>query len=55
MKKVFKMFKKEFKKNNERMPLFDCIYIALMEELGIKEIVSFDEHFDNKEKIIRIQ
>jgi predicted nucleic acid-binding protein len=38
----------------ERIPLFDCVYISLMEELGIKEITSFDEHFDNKENIIRI-
>jgi len=38
----------------ERIPFFDCLYIELMEQLGIKEIVSFDEHFDNKENISRI-
>lgn len=38
----------------ERIPFFDCLYIELMEELGIKEIISFDEHFDNRENIIRI-
>ena len=38
----------------ERIPFFDCVYMALMEELGIKKIVSFDEHFDNKENIIKI-
>jgi len=32
----------------------DCTTIAIMEEIGIYEIASFDEHFDNKEKIIRI-
>ena len=32
----------------------DCTTIAIMEELNIYEIASFDEHFDNKEKIIRI-
>jgi len=30
------------------------LIMALMRELGIKEIVSFDEHFDNKEGITRI-
>jgi len=39
---------------NERIPLFDCVYMDIMKELGITEIVSFDEHFDNKENIIRI-
>ena len=38
----------------ERLPFFDCLYMALMEELEIKEIATFDKHFDNKEKIIRI-
>jgi predicted nucleic acid-binding protein len=28
--------------------------MELMEQLGIEKIVSFDEHFDNKEGIIRI-
>ena len=38
----------------ERIPFFDCVYMVLMEELGIKKIVSFDEHFDNKENFKRI-
>ncbi|MCL2157736.1 MAG: type II toxin-antitoxin system VapC family toxin [Methanobrevibacter sp.] len=50
----FEILQKEFKKNKERLPLFDCVYIAIMEELGIKKIVSFDGHFDNKENIKRI-
>ena len=41
----------EFKK---RIPFFDCVYIVLMEKLGIKEIVSFDKHFDNKKGITGI-
>jgi predicted nucleic acid-binding protein len=38
----------------KRIPFFDHIYIVLMEELGIKEIVSFDKHFDNIKGITRI-
>ena len=38
----------------QRLPFFDCLYIELMEQLKIKEIVSFDEHFDNKKGIKRI-
>jgi len=38
----------------QRMPFFDCLYIELMKQLEIKEIVSFDEDFDNKEDIVRI-
>jgi len=52
--KGFKILLNEFNMNKERIPLFDCVYMALMKELGIKEIVSFDEHFDNKEGIKRI-
>ena len=52
--KGFKILRNEFKKNKKRLPLFDCAYIAIMQDLGIKEIVSFDEHFDNKENISRI-
>jgi len=37
-----------------RLPFADCLFIVLMKDLGIKEIVSFDEHFDNKQGIIRI-
>ena len=47
MKKVKKYYP-------ERIPLFDCVYMALMEDLDIKEIVSFDKHFDNKEGIERV-
>jgi len=42
-------------KDKKRLPFFDNLYIVLMEELRIKEIVSFDKHFDNKENITRIQ
>ena len=41
--------------NNERIPLFDCVYMALMQELGIKKIASFDKHFNNKENIERTE
>ena len=33
----------------ERLPFFDCLYMELMEQLGIKKIVTFDKHFNNKE------
>lgn len=33
----------------------DCTIMAIMDTLGIQEIVSFDEDFDNKENIIRIK
>ena len=38
----------------ERLPFNDCVYIALMEDLGIKEIATFDKHFNNIEGILRI-
>ena len=38
----------------ERIPFFDCIYMALMEDLGIKEIATFDSHFDLNKNIKRI-
>jgi len=53
--KGFKILEKELNENNKRIPLFDCVYIALMKELGIKKIVSFDKHFDNQEGITRIK
>jgi len=52
--KGFNILIKELNENNDKIPLFDCVYMALMREMGIKKIVSFDEHFDNKEGIIRI-
>ena len=50
----FEILNKEFKENNERIPLFDCVYMALMRDLEIKKIASFDKHFDNKESIGKI-
>lgn len=38
----------------KRIPLFDSVYMALMKELEIKEIATFDKHFDNMEGILRI-
>jgi len=32
----------------QRIPLFDCLYIELMEHIGIKQIVTFDKHFNYK-------
>ena len=32
----------------ERLPFFDCLYIELMNQLGITKIVTFDNHFNNK-------
>ena len=32
----------------ERLPLFDCLYIELMDQLRITKIVTFDKHFNNK-------
>ncbi|GAA5818641.1 MAG: type II toxin-antitoxin system VapC family toxin [Methanobrevibacter sp. CfCl-M3] len=42
------------KQYNGMLGYADCTCIAIMEELGIHEIISFDEHFDNKKGIIRI-
>ena len=38
----------------DRLPFADCLYLALMYDLGIRKIISFDSHFDNKEGITRI-
>ena len=38
----------------ERLQFSDCVYMALMEDLGIKEIATFDEHFDLNKNIKRI-
>ena len=53
--KGFKLLEKELNENNKRISLFDCVYMALIKELGIKNIVSFDKHFDNQEGITRIK
>jgi len=38
----------------KRVAFFDCVYMALMEELGINEIATFDEDFDLNKNIKRI-
>jgi len=38
----------------ERLPFNDCVYMALMEDLGITEIATFDTHFDLNKNIKRI-
>ncbi|KZX17535.1 tRNA(fMet)-specific endonuclease VapC [Methanobrevibacter cuticularis] len=50
----FEILTKQMKKNKRRIPLFDSVYIALMRELGIKKIATFDNHFDNIIGIIRV-
>ena len=45
---------KQFVKYDREISFFDAVYIVIMNEFNIYEIVSFDEDFDNKEKIIRI-
>jgi len=32
----------------QRLPFFDCLYLELMEQLGITKIATFDKHFRNK-------
>jgi len=39
---------------NKRLPFFDFVFMSVMEELKIKEIVSFDGHFDLNKNIKRI-
>jgi len=41
-------------KNPERIPFNGCIFVALMEDYGINEILSFDSHFDLNKNIKRI-
>jgi predicted nucleic acid-binding protein len=41
-------FKRQISYLPERLPFFDCLYLELMEQLGIKRMVTFDKHFDNK-------
>jgi predicted nucleic acid-binding protein len=36
------------------LSFFDSMYIKIMEKKNIHEIASFDKHFDNKDKIIRV-
>jgi len=39
---------------NKRLPFFDFVFMSIMEDLKIKEIVSFDGHFDLNKNIKRI-
>lgn len=39
---------------DNELPFFDTIYIEITKDLGIKKIVSFDEHFDSIDGIERI-
>jgi len=41
-------------KSTKRIPFFDHIYIVLMRDLKISEIVSFDKHFNNQKGIKRV-
>ncbi|KZX11942.1 type II toxin-antitoxin system VapC family toxin [Methanobrevibacter filiformis] len=41
-------------KHKNRLPLFDGVYMAIMEDLEIKKIASFDKHFDDIKGISRI-
>lgn len=52
--KGFAILNGEFNKNKERMPLFDCVYVALMNDLCIEKIATFDDHFDNIDGIVKI-
>jgi len=38
----------------KRLQFTDCVYMALMKDLGINEIASFDGHFDLNKNIKRI-
>jgi len=38
----------------KRLPFFDFVFMSLMEELGIKEIITFDSHFDLNKNIKRV-
>lgn len=52
--KGFAILNGEFNKNKERISLFDSVYIALMRDLGIEKIATFDDHFDNIDGIVKI-
>jgi len=45
---------KVFVKYDSTLSFFDSMYIHIMEKKGIHKIASFDGHFDNKDKIIRV-
>ena len=45
---------KTFIKYDATLSFFDSMYITIMKIKKIYEIASFDEHFDNKEGIVRI-
>ena len=47
----FKYLKKYY---SERLQFTDCVFMAIMEDLGIKEIVTLDKHFDLNKNIKRI-
>ena len=44
----------EFLKYDGTISLADSTALITMQDFKIHEIVSFDDHFDNKEKIVRI-
>jgi predicted nucleic acid-binding protein len=41
-------------KYNGKLSLVDSIILEIMDELDIYKLISFDNHFDDKEKIIRV-
>jgi len=40
--------------SKKRLPFFDYAIITLMEDLEIKEIATFNKHFDNIDGIVRV-
>jgi predicted nucleic acid-binding protein len=44
----------QFVKYDGEISFFDAVYIVIMDEFNIYEIVSFDDDFDNKDRIMRI-
>ena len=45
----------ELFKSYEKLSFTDCTIVALMLDLGIKEIYSFDRSFDSVPKIVRLE
>lgn len=45
----------ELFKSYEKLSFTDCTTVALMLDLGIKEIYSFDQGFDSVTKIVRLE